>query len=218
MDTMFAIEEYDEILRTIEAFENAFPSPPEDLLKSAYASLEVPYTAPAHTKVLPSVEEVLFSNDGSEKLGSVLVENELISQEHVDLALENVRRTQRAFTENPNYNGMGASLLHEVVELSGVKVDLLLSKLIDVTKHFYLPLENYTIDHSIVRLLPERLNIQRLVVPFDVVSGTAMIAICNPFDEALKEAVQNLLDYHIEWYLAKPCDIQQVLKNVYSLS
>ena len=93
----------------------------------------------------------------------------------------------------------------------------LLSSLIDATKFGYVPLEYYDIDRSIVRMLPENLTLGRLIVPFDIVSRTMMVALCNPFDAAAKQAVQSSLDYHIQWYLAKPSAITRVLRDVYRL-
>ncbi len=80
-----------------------------------------------------------------------------------------------------------------------------------------MPLEYYDIDRSVVRMLPDNLTLGRLIVPFDIVSRTMMVALCNPFDAAAKQAVQSSLDYHIQWYLAKPAAITRVLRDVYRL-
>ena len=61
------------------------------------------------------------------------------------------------------------------------EIDNLLSSLIDATKFGYVPLEYYDIDRAVVRMLPENLTLGRLIVPFDIVSRTMMIALCNPF-------------------------------------
>ena len=111
---------------------------------------------------------------------------------------------------------MAPSLLEELTR-GGHEVETLLSSLIDATKFGYVPLEYYDIDRSIVRLLPENLSLGRLMVPFDIVSRTMMIALCNPFDAVAKQAVQSSLDYHIQWYLAKPSAIVRVLRDVYRL-
>ncbi len=60
-------------------------------------------------------------------------------------------------------------------------------------------------------MLPESLTIGRLMVPFDIISRTVMIAMANPFDALGKEAVQQLLDYNIQWHLASPQAIFKVL-------
>ena len=49
------------------------------------------------------------------------------------------------------------------------------------------------------------------MVPFDILSRTVMIATANPFDALGKEAVQQLLDYNVQWHLASPQAIFKVL-------
>ena len=98
---------------------------------------------------------------------------------------------------------LATSLLDELTRTGSYDIDNVLSSLIDATKFGYVPLEYYDIDRSVVRMLPENLTLGRLIVPFDIVSRTMMIALCNPFDAAAKQAVQSSMDYHIQWYLAK---------------
>ena len=119
--------------------------------------------------------------------------------------------------QRTNGSGLAASLLEELTKSGNQEIENLLSGLIDATKFGYVPLEYYDIDRSIVRLLPESLTLGRLIVPFDIVSRTMMVALCNPFDAAAKQAVQSSLDYHIQWYLAKPSAIARVLRDVYRL-
>ena len=114
-------------------------------------------------------------------------------------------------------DALAASLLDEVVKGTGRDADDLLSGMIDATKFGFIPLEHYDIDRAIVRLLPESLTLRRLLVPFDIVSRTVMIALCNPFDAAAKEAAQSQLDYHVQWYLARPAALTRVLRDAYRL-
>ncbi|PZR73074.1 MAG: hypothetical protein DLM73_11550 [Chthoniobacterales bacterium] len=44
-----------------------------------------------------------------------------------------------------------------------------------------------------------------------------MVACCNPFDAAGREAVQQSLDYTVTWYLARPGAIIKALQDVYRL-
>ena len=64
-------------------------------------------------------------------------------------------------------------------------------------------------------MLPESLTLGRLIVPFDLISRTIMIAIANPFDAHGKEAAQHLLDYNILWHLASPAAIAKTLAETY---
>jgi hypothetical protein len=96
-------------------------------------------------------------------------------------------------------------------------MDKALSHLIDRTKFAYVPLEYYDIDRQVARMLPDHLTLGRLIVPFDLISRTIMVACCNPFDAAGREAVQQSLDYTVAWYLAKPDAIVRALQDIYRL-
>lgn len=152
------------------------------------------------------------TDDGNEHFAKFLTFHRIASEPDVTAALGRTKE----INDRLNGNGLSASLLEELTK-SGTDIDTLLSGLIDSTKFGYVPLEYYDIDRSVVRMLPENLTLGRLIVPFDIVSRTMMIALCNPFDAAAKQAVQSSLDYHIQWYLAKPSAITRVLRDVYRL-
>jgi hypothetical protein len=65
-------------------------------------------------------------------------------------------------------------------------------------------------------MLPESLSIGRLIVPFDIISRTVMVAMANPFDVLGKEAVQQLLDYSVQWHLCAPQAIFKVLGDTFT--
>ena len=152
------------------------------------------------------------TDDGNEHFAKFLTFHRIAGENDVTNALTRTKEINHRL----NGQGLSASLLEELSK-SGQDVDALLAGLIDATKFGYVPLEYYDIDRSVVRMLPENLTLGRLIVPFDIVSRTMMIALCNPFDAAAKQAVQSSLDYHIQWYLAKPTSITRVLRDVYRL-
>ena len=155
----------------------------------------------------------LNTDDGNEHFAKFLSFHRIAPETEVTAALGRVQDTNQRLSGQ----GLSASLLEELTTGGNQDIENLLSGLIDATKFGYVPLEYYDIDRSIVRLLPENLTLGRLIVPFDIVSRTMMIALCNPFDAAAKQAVQSSLDYHIQWYLAKPAAISRVLRDVYRL-
>ena len=69
-----------------------------------------------------------------------------------------------------------------------------------------------------MKLLPDDLALRRLIVPFDQMGRTMLVALCNPFDATGKEAVQQMLDYDLQWYFALPSAITRVLSDAYRLS
>ena len=80
-----------------------------------------------------------------------------------------------------------------------------------------MPLEYYDVDRQIAPMLPDYLTVGRLFVPFDLVSRTVMVACCNPFDVAGREALQQSVDYTVTWYLARPSAIVKNLQSIYRL-
>ena len=153
------------------------------------------------------------SDDGNEHFAKFLTFHRIVTEAEVAPALSRVKQI------NGRLEGqaLASSLLEELTRTGTHDIDTLLSGLIDATKFGYVPLEYYDVDRSVVRMLPDSLTLARLIVPFDIVSRTMMVAICNPFDAAAKQAVQSSLDYHIQWYLAKPAAVSRILRDVYRL-
>ncbi len=160
------------------------------------------------------VQITLPEEDGNEQFAKFIVHHRICPEHAAAIAVEAVLSSNQ---RNRRGTVPAASLLEEVAKAGGPDVDTLLSGLIDATKFGYVSLEHYDIDRAVVRMLPEALTLGRLFVPFDIVSRTLMVAICNPFDAAAKEATHSSLDYHIQWYLAKPGALVRVLRDVYRL-
>ena len=152
---------------------------------------------------------------GDDHLAKFLIVQQLFPEEEVLAALDSVKQLNKDLTGQ----ALAVSLLdHLCKEKDKEKhLDAVLSALIDRTKFAYVPLEYYDTDRQIAPMLPEYLTLGRLFVPFDLVSRTMMVACCNPFDSAGRDAVQQSVDYTVSWYLAKPAAIIKSLQNIYRL-
>jgi hypothetical protein len=150
---------------------------------------------------------------GDEHLAKFLVMQQLFTEDQVTKAMETVKHLNKDLSGQ----SLAASLLDKLCRQDTDKVDQALSGLIDRTKFAYVPLEYYDIDRQIARMLPDHLTLGRLYVPFDLISRTIMVACCNPFDAAGREAVQQSLDYTVTWYLARPDAIIKALQDIYRL-
>jgi tetratricopeptide (TPR) repeat protein len=150
---------------------------------------------------------------GDEHLAKFLVMQQLFTEDQVTKGLETVRQLNKDLSGQ----SLAASLLDKLCRQDNDKMDQSLSGLIDRTKFAYVPLEYYDIDRQIARMLPDHLTLGRLYVPFDLISRTIMVACCNPFDAAGREAVQQSLDYTVTWYLARPDAIIKALQDIYRL-
>ena len=170
---------------------------------------------PIPTRLATSMEQVTvaLAEDGNEPLAKFLVQHRLVGEEVVASALERVQKKNRSLSPN----GLAMSLIDEICRRGQLDLEPLLAGILERSKFAYIPLEYYDVDRSIVRMLPESLTIGRLIVPFDVISRTIMIATANPFDAAGKDAVQQLLDYNVQWHLASPQSIFKVLGEIYRI-
>jgi hypothetical protein len=150
---------------------------------------------------------------GDDHLAKFLVMQQLFPEDIVSKALE----TTKHLNKDLSGQSLAASLLDKICRADADKLDAALSGLIDRTKFAFVPLEYYDVDRQIARMLPDNLTLGRLYVPFDLISRTIMVACCNPFDAAGREAVQQSLDYTVTWYLARPGAIIKTLQDIYRL-
>ncbi len=150
---------------------------------------------------------------GDEQLAKFLIVQQLFGEQEVNVVLETVKQANKDLAGHT----MAVSLMDELCKDNDPRLEAVLSALIDRTKFAYIPLEYYDTDRQIAPMLPENLTLNRLFVPFDLVSRTMMVACCNPFDVAGREAVQQSVDYTVSWYLAKPSAISKSLQSIYRL-
>ncbi len=156
---------------------------------------------------------VQLQDRGDEQLAKFLIVQQLFPEDEVQAALETVNVINKELSGQ----AIAASLLEKIYRQEPEKLDAALSQLIDRTKFAYVPLEYYDVDRQVARMLPDNLTLGRLFVPFDLISRTIMVACCNPFDVAGRDAVQQSLDYTVSWYLARPAAIVKHLQDIYRL-
>jgi tetratricopeptide (TPR) repeat protein len=154
-----------------------------------------------------------LDSDGNEPLAKFLIQHKLAPEDIVRGSLDRVTKLNKGV----GGQALAASLIDEIAHTKMVNIEALLCGILDRSKFAYIPLECYDVDRQIVKMLPETLTLGRLIVPFDQVSRTIMVALANPFDAQGKEAVQQLLDYNIQWHVASPAAIIKVLRDTYRL-
>jgi len=152
-------------------------------------------------------------DDGNQALAKFLLQHRLVPEEVVHDALTRVQKKNETLPPST----LATSLIDEIVRRSGAELEGILCGILERTKFAYIPLEYYDVDRQVVRMLPESITLSRLIVPFDVMSRTVMVATANPFDALGKDAAQQLLDYSIQWHLAAPEAICRVLQQAYRL-
>ncbi len=200
-----------------------------DKSKATTSLVSSPFTRNDGSLITPNVEGALIDVDpsrgkglgritnlherGDDHLAKFLIVQQLFGEEEVNVALETVKNANKDLIAH----ALAVSMLEELCKDKPVQLDAVLSALIDRTKFAYVPLEYYDTDRQIAPMLPEYLTLGRLFVPFDLVSRTMMVACCNPFDSAGRDAVQQSVDYTVSWYLARPSAIVKSLQSIYRL-
>jgi tetratricopeptide (TPR) repeat protein len=159
------------------------------------------------------IKDANLSDRGDDHLAKFLIVQQLFSEEEVGTALLSVQQ----FNKDLSGQALAVSLLDHLCKDNADRLEAVLSALIDRTKFAYVPLEYYDLDRQIAPMLPEHLTLGRMFVPFDLVSRTMMVACCNPFDSAGREAVQQSVDYTVTWYLARPVALIKSLQSIYRL-
>jgi len=161
-----------------------------------------------------AVNKTLVVEDGNEPLVKFLLQHRIAPEDVVRISLDRVSKKNKDLAPNT----MAHSLLDEVVRRGGLDLEATLCTIVDRSKFAYIPLEYYEVDRQIVKMLPENVTLGRLIVPFDVISRTLMVALANPFDAAGKDAVQQLLDFNVQWHIASPTAITKVLSETYRVA
>jgi tetratricopeptide (TPR) repeat protein len=156
---------------------------------------------------------VKLDSDGNDALAKFLIQHRLAPEETVKACLERVVKINKS----AGPSALAASLIDEIAKSGMTSLENLLCGILDRSKFAYIPLDCYEVDRQVVKMLPESISLARLIVPFDLISRTIMIATANPFDAQGKEAVQQLLDYNIQWHVAAPGPISKVLREAYRL-
>ena len=157
--------------------------------------------------------ELKLDNDGNEALAKFLIQHRLAPEEAIRACLDHVTKANKS----AGPQALATSLIDEVARSGLTSLENLLCGILDRSKFAYIPLDCYEVDRQVVKMLPESLTLARLIVPFDLISRTIMIATANPFDAQGKEAVQQLLDYNIQWHVSAPGAISKVLRDAYRL-
>jgi hypothetical protein len=159
------------------------------------------------SEVAKPTQRLLFENDGSEALGRQLIQLGVVESRALQPILERVAR------HNAGIEGMqmGASLILELSRHRLVNIEAVLTDFVTRARMAYVPLEYYEVDRQTARMLPPELSLHRLILPFDIISRTLLVALSNPLDAAGKKAVEQSVDFHVQWYLASPEAIQAQL-------
>jgi len=104
---------------------------------------------------------------------------------------------------NPHLKKPGGSFIQVVVDKAVMTVEQALKLLSDKSRLAYLPLHNYDVDYELTRSLPAATCLRWLVLPFDRLSKSLMIATANPFNRQALIELEQAAKQRLLWYLRR---------------
>ncbi|HQJ15085.1 MAG TPA: GspE/PulE family protein [Candidatus Omnitrophota bacterium] len=138
-------------------------------------------------------------------LQQLLLNQNLLTQEQLDKALEEMKRLKRpleAIVVDLRFIDR-ATLYHAIARQMGFN---------------YTPLDNVTADEQLSRLLPEALSYKTESVPIKLEGNTLHIAMADPADLGAIDQIQLQTGMLLELYIASPAEIEEARSAVYAKS
>ena len=151
--------------------------------------------------------------DGNQALADVLIAEKMITPQAIDPLLKRLASSQA----NTGEGTTPAALLQLLIDEQLVKLEDVLTVMVDRGGLPYLPLSTYDVDRDAVCLLPREICFEKCIVPFDLISRSVLIATANPFDMAARSQAEVMLAYNVFWYITSPEEIHAALRRAHGL-
>jgi tetratricopeptide (TPR) repeat protein len=153
------------------------------------------------------------AEDGDRVLANVLIAEKLVTPQAVEPLLAQLKSLRANHEDDTQPLSLAPLLVSEQI----AKMDDVLLVMVSKSRLPFIPLDIYDVDRETARLLPQDICQQHCLVPFDLISRSALIATANPFDQAARKQVEAMLDYHVFWYVAHPGDIVLTLRRAHGM-
>ncbi len=137
------------------------------------------------------------------RIGSILIEDGLITQDHLDQALE-LQKT------------MAMPIGEVLIQQGFINASQLASALGRQLKIPYIPLAKYSHNPDAAKWVGRNFCEKYLVVPFDGDDKFFYISVANPLDRNPIDTLQSLIKKKIFTFIATPDEIKKMIDQVYS--
>lgn len=114
-------------------------------------------------------------------------------------------------------SGSQESLLAFICRERGLAEDVFLQKLAEALKWPFLDLPKLKVPAEARNRISTKVAFQYSVLPTQVQDGTLQVAVCNPFDTAMLNAVRFDARGPVQFALATKAEIEKALKNFYGV-
>ncbi len=140
-----------------------------------------------------------------EKLGEILVRNEVISTDQLQRALD--------------FQRSEGGLLGEILVKLGYANERDIVQALTVQYGFpYLPLENYELKKEMADIVPENVARQYSIVPIDCMGNILTVAMSNPLNEKAIEDLAMLTKRKVQVFISTVTSISEALNRLYKQS
>lgn len=138
----------------------------------------------------------------SKQLGELLIERGVINQKQLNHGLE-VQKDK-------------GGLIGEILVELGYCKEIDIAQALTAQYGFpYLPLANYDIDPEVIKLIPERVCRQYLLIPVDKLGNNLTLAMSNPLNLLAIEDVETLTGMTVQTFVSTSSDIKKALEKYY---
>ena len=135
-------------------------------------------------------------------LGVLLVEKSIITQEQLEEAL----RIQKE----------KGGLLGEILVSCGFAKEEDIAYCLSIQYNLpFLPLENYTIDESVLRLIPKDIALKYEIIPIDKLETTLTVSMADPSCQEAIDKVISLTELDIQVFVSTASDIKKAIEQYY---
>ncbi|MFH1678497.1 MAG: hypothetical protein ABH914_02630 [Candidatus Omnitrophota bacterium] len=145
---------------------------------------------------------------GLEKKG----EHKLIGELLVGRGLINQEQLIRALSIQKEKGGLIGEVLVALGYVRETDIALALTSQYGLP---FLPLDSYEIDPEIIKLIPEHVARQYLLIAIDKFGSNLSIAMANPLNNKAIEEIEALIGCNVQIFLSTSSDIRKAIDNYY---
>jgi type IV pilus assembly protein PilB len=140
----------------------------------------------------------------SKQLGELLLDRRIITQQQL----------QKALSIQKEKGGLLGNIL---VLLSYATEEQIAQALTTQFGFPYLPLKNYEVDETIVKLVPKNVAVQYNLIAVDKIGNSLTIAMSDPLNFHAIEDVELITNCKVQVFVSTQTDIKESIKRYYGL-
>lgn len=136
------------------------------------------------------------------QLGELLIERRVINKKQLEDAL-GVQKEK-------------GGLIGQVLVDLGYATEEMIAQALTAQYGFpYLPLENYELDHDIIKIVPKNVALQFCLIPIDRIGNNLTIAMSNPLNSLAIEDIELVSGLYVQVFVSTATDINNAIVKYY---